>query len=257
MSIYEVSLDVFEGPLDLLLRLIEREELDITLVSLAVVADQYLAHISEIKDPSPASLADFLVIAARLILIKSRVLLPRPQEEVREEADDWGEDLVERLAEYKRFKLMAGKLREMEHMGLRAYARLAPPPGIKRRLNPGDVSVQELAEALRRVLEAHPPMPPIDDVVSPIVVRMADCMQTILTKVRRYGRLRFTTLMARARSRLEIIVTFLAMLELIKQQRLHVTQERRFGEIHLEGREPDADASIPATDLGEYGEPEP
>ena len=256
MSVYQVSLDVFEGPLDLLLRLIEREELDITLVSLAIVADQYLAHISELRDPSPANLADFLVIAARLVLLKSRVLLPRPQEETREEDDDWGEDLVERLAEYKRFKVLAAKLREMEDLGLRAYARLAPAPGIERRLEPGDVSVQELAEAFRRALEAHPPTPPVDDVLSPVVVRMADCVENILSKVRRYRRIRFATLMARARSRIEVIVTFLAMLELIKQQRLRATQERPFGEIHLERRDPDPDAAIPPTDLREYGEPE-
>ena len=254
---YAVALDVFEGPLDLLLRLIQRKELDIALVSLALVTDQYMAYLANLRELSAENLADFLVIAARLLVIKSRVLLPQPEDEDDgEDEEDWGEDLVARLREYKRFKQVALKLRDIESAGRRAFARLAPPPKIERRLSYGEASVDELILAFRRALEAHPPTAEVDDVVSPIVVHISVCVENILTRLRRSPRLRFSTLMRSARSRVEIIVMFLAMLELIKQQRLCVTQTQAFGEIFLEAREPDPDAEITPTDLSEYGESE-
>ena len=254
MSSYQVSLDVFEGPLDLLLRLIEREELDIALVSLALVADQYLAHLAQLSERSASNLADFLVIAAKLLVIKSRNLLPKSEEEGDGEEEDWEDDLVQRLQEYKRFKLAAAKLREIEERGLRAYPHEAPPPRFEPRLSPGDATIEDLVSAFRRVLEEHPLTPPVDQVVAPVTVHIADCISTILTRLRRYGRVRFSTLMRRARSRAEMIVTFLAMLELIKQQRLRAVQERPFGEIHLQAHEPSTDEEIPPLDLSEYGE---
>lgn len=254
MSTYRVSLDVFEGPLDLLLHLIVREELDITLISLAVVTDQYLAYLAELREVSAAGLADFLVMAARLLVIKSRVLLPRPESEKYEEEEDWEGQLLEQLREYKRFKDVASDLRNIEKAGLRSYPRVAPPPQIERRIEAGDVAVDELIAAFRRALETHPPAPPVDDVVAPIIVHIADCIENILARVKRYRRLRFSTLMRRARSSLEIIVTFLGMLELIKRQRLQVSQERPFGEIYLEARQAEPEADIPPIDLSEYGE---
>ena len=253
MSEYQVALKVFEGPLDLLLRLIEREELDITLVSLAMVADQYLAYIADLRHRAAADLADFLVIAARLLLIKSRVLLPRPEDEEEEEdSEDLATDLVQRLREYRRFKQAAQALQVMAELGRRTFPRLAPPPQVERRLKPGDVTVDDLAEAFRKVLESHAPAPPVGDIVSAITVHMGDCISNILDRVRRYQRVRFSTLMRQARSRLEVIVTFLAMLELIKQQRLTVTQERPFGEIYIQARELDPQADVPPLDLSDY-----
>ena len=138
MPTYQVELEVYQGPLDLLLRLIEREELDITTVSLAVVTDQYLAYLAEVRERSAAQLADFLQVAGRLLVLKSRVLLPRPEEQADGEellADE--DDLVAQLREYKRFKETAARLREIEASGLRTYARAAPPPHVEPRLKPG------------------------------------------------------------------------------------------------------------------------
>lgn len=256
IATYRVALDVFEGPLDLLLRLIEREELDISKVSLAIVADQYLGYVATLQEVSAANLADFLVIAARLLVIKSRALLPKPEEDTddEEEGEDPGEELARQLLEYKRFKEVAARLRTLEEAGQRAYPRLAPPPQIERRLRPGDVSLAELLDALKRALELHPPAPPIDGVVAPVVVHIADCMRNLLDLTAGGARVRFGAVMRRARSRLEVIVTFLALLELIKQQRVRAAQDTPFGEIYLEAREPDPHADIPATDLSEYGE---
>ena len=257
ITTYRVALDVFEGPLDLLLRLIERQELDISKVSLALVADQFLAYVATLQEVSAAHLADFLVIAARLLVIKSRALLPKAEEgdEEENEGEDPGEQLARQLLEYKRFKEVAGRLRAMEESGQRAYPRLAPPPQVERRLQPGDVSLTELLEALKRALEMHPPAPAVDNVVGPITVHMADCLRNLLDLTARQTRVPFSGVIRRARSRLEVIVTFLALLELIKQQRVRAVQDAPFGEIFLEAREPDPDAEIPETDLSEYGEP--
>src|SRR5690606_15580384 len=105
---YTVQLPEFEGPLDLLLRLIEREELDITTIALAKVADTYLAHVRALEMPDPAALSAFLVIAARLLLIKSRALLPRPVvAKGNEEVVDEAEELAQQLREYQRYKQAA------------------------------------------------------------------------------------------------------------------------------------------------------
>jgi segregation and condensation protein A len=253
MLSYQVSLDVYEGPLELLLRLIERQELDITRVSLALVADQYLAHIDAARQASAANMADFLVIAARLLVLKSRVLLPKVEEDDEEE-EEWETELIDRLREYKRFKEVAAQLGEIEKMGLRAYPRVAPPPRLEPRLEPGQASLTELLAAFRRALDAHPPSPTVDRIVAPVTVHIADCIAGILSHIRDSSRVRFTSLMRRARSRLEVIVTFLALLELIKQQRVAATQEHPFGEIVIEGREPTLDAEIPPMDLSEYGD---
>jgi len=250
---YHVSLDVFEGPLDLLLSLIEREELDVTKVSLALVADQYLAHIALLREVSVANLADFLVIAAKLLVIKSRSLLPPVEQE--DEEQDIGDQLAAQLLEYKRFKEAARRLHDIEELGLRAYQRVAAPPQLERRLEPGEVTLADLLQALQRALEANPRMGAVDTVVAPVTVHIGDCIKMIGHMVQRYRRVRFSTLIRRARSRLEIIVAFLAILEMTKQQRLRAIQEQPFGEIYLEERQPDPDADIPPSDLSEYGEP--
>ncbi|MHB1294373.1 MAG: segregation and condensation protein A [Anaerolineae bacterium] len=255
ITAYQVALDVFEGPLDVLLRLIEHEELDVTKVSLTLVADQFLAHIARLQEISAANLADFLLVAAKLLVIKSQSLLPRSDEEEDEEdEEDVGEQLARQLLEYKRYKEVAQKLRGIEEKGLRTFPRTAQPPQIVRRLQPGEVSLAELLKAFRQALEAHPPMPAIDTVVAPVVIHIADCIRTITNMVHRYTRIRFSTLMRRAHSRTEVIVTFMAILELIKQQQIVATQERAFGEIYIEAHEPDPEAQIAPLDLSEYGE---
>jgi len=246
METYRVSLEVFEGPLDLLLRLIEQERLDITLISLALVTDQYLAYIAQLQEASAANLADFLAIAARLLVIKSRVLLPRPEQAEEEKEPELGEELVDRLREYKRYKAAAAALRALEEAGHRVYPRVAPPPKVEPRLQAGGASAADLLEAMKRALAAHPPLPGVDRVVSPIAVSLSECIQRVIEGLSRVRRMRFSTLMRQARSRLEVIVTFIAILELAKQQRVSVMQERLFGEIYIALRQPPANMALSA-----------
>jgi segregation and condensation protein A len=254
-SVYRVALEVFEGPLDLLLRLVEREELDISQVSLAIVADQYLAHIALLRQLTAANLVSFLTIAAKLLVIKSRSLLPPAEDELAEEEEyDPAADLTRQLLEYKRFKEAAVRLRTIEETGLHTHSRAASPPKPEWALLPGEITVSELLTAFKRALEAHPPFPAVDSVVAPVAVHIADCMQTIRNLLQQHARLSFSSLLRRARSRLEAIVTLLAALEMIKQQRLQAVQEQLFGEIYFEERQPDPEAEIESTDLSEYGE---
>jgi len=228
---YSVRLDAFEGPLDLLLRLIEKAELDITTISLALVTDQYLAYIRHLDEVHPDLLADFLVVAAKLILIKSRALLPRPPVAQPEEEDE-GEDLVRRLEEYRRFKIAAQMLREREEQGLRSFVRAAPPVVKRPGLTPGEVSLQDLVAAMQRVLATTPAVP-VSTVVSPVIISIADRIRTIEHAIAGGHRVHLSGLLMRSSSRLEIIVTFLAVLELIKRGRITAIQNGLFDEIYL------------------------
>jgi segregation and condensation protein A len=235
---YRVQLPVFEGPLDLLLSLIEREELDITRVSLAQVTDQYLAYLDAIEQVRPEVLADFLVVAAKLILIKSQALLPRPPAIVAEADTDAGDDLVEQLRLYKQFKAAAGHLRHREEEGLRTYIRLAPPPKVEPRLDMTAIGLTDLLVAVREALQLGPPPPSVNEVVPQRKVTVRGQMDLIRGRLRAHGRALFQEILARSADRVEIAVTFLATLELIKQHEVTVYQEDLFGPIVIEPYRP-------------------
>lgn len=229
---YQVHLSIFEGPLDLLLHLVEREELDITKVALAQVTDQYLAHLSELERRQVKELADFLVVAAKLLLIKSLALLPRPPT-LAPEVEDVGDELVRQLQAYKRFKEIAVLLHEREEKGLHGYVRIAPPPRLEPQFDLGDVSLSDLLAAVQEALEAVP-APPVGEVVAPIVVTIDEQIARIEDHLTRRRQVRFRDVLSEVSTRVEIIVTLLALLELIKQDRALVRQEEPFGEIVIE-----------------------
>jgi segregation and condensation protein A len=229
---YEVRLPVFEGPLDLLLELIERAELDITRIALALVADQYLAYMRLMPDRPLADLASFLVIAARLLQIKSEALLPRPP--VREPGEeDPGDALARQLVLYKKFKETAALLDDRQRAGLRSYLRLAPPPVIARTLDLDGLAVDDLLRAFEASLTT-PEQPGADGgLVAPSTVSIRDQIGLIVASLRQKGQTTFQSLLRHLRSRLEVVVTFLAVLELVKQDRIRAQQQQLFGEIEL------------------------
>lgn len=231
---YHVKLEIFEGPLDLLLRLIRREELEIAAVSLAAVTDQYLAYLEQLEEIDPGAMASFLEIAAQLVLIKSRYLLPRPADKsIDEEEEDPAEALAQRLREYARFKEVARTLRQREAQGLRTFVRMAPPPDLPRRVDLGDVSVGDLLAALREALDEHP-APPVSEIVEPITVTMEERIGVIRRTLRGNRPVPFQSLLRDCRSRTEIIITFLGLLELMKAREVIVRQDTLFGEIMVE-----------------------
>jgi segregation and condensation protein A len=232
MTTYQIQLPVFEGPLDLLLHLVEREELDITTIALAQVTDQYLAYLAELESRQVKELAEFLVVAAKLLLIKSQALLPRPPVLTSEE-EDVGEDLVRQLQAYKRFKEIANLLHEREQKGLHSYVRVASTPRLEPQLDVDDVSLTDLLVYVQEALDALP-APPVGEVVTPIKVTIDQQITRIETQLARRGQVRFCEFLSEANNRVEIIVTLWAVLELVKQKRARVRQEELFGEILIE-----------------------
>ncbi len=230
---YQVRLPLFEGPLDLLLHLIEQEELDITRVALAQVTDQYLEYLAMLKQVEVENLTDFLVVAAKLVLIKSQALLPKPPPSLaeQEQEEDLGDQLARQLRLYKRFRGVAELLSDRELAHLRAYVRVAPPPKIEPKLSLGDVTLDDLLLAVREALSIRPKNPHVDEVVSPVTVTIVQQIDLIKRNLLRGQTVYFRRLLHTASSRLEVIITFMAILELIKQKLVDVRQEHEFGDI--------------------------
>lgn len=233
---YRVSTEVFEGPLDLLLLLIERAELDITRLALAQVTDQYLEYLQNLEDRHPDEVSAFLVIAARLVLIKSLALLPRPQEtELAPEEEDPGEALAQQLIQYRRFKRIALYLDEKQTAGLHTFLRVAPLPfKVEPKLDLSDLTVQDLLQAAQQVFSKNGGLTTdLSKVVTLPRVTIREKIQSILDILRRASSASFQQL-ARSNTRMEIVVTFLALLELVKRHVVDAQQESLFGDISLQ-----------------------
>jgi segregation and condensation protein A len=230
---------VYEGPLDLLLQLIERAELDITRLALAQVTDQYLEHLKSLPARSAEEVSAFLVIAARLLQIKSEVLLPRPL--LREPGEeDPGDALARQLLAYRRFKQAAATLDLRQAAGFRTYLRVAPLPKVASHVDLTGLGLSDLVSAARSVFAsalAADRLPSLESVVSAPKVTIRQKISLIASLLRQSDRVSFWSMLAGSRSRLEIVVTFLAMLELVKLHFVKVQQVRLFGEIEVEPTE--------------------
>jgi len=247
---YEITTPVFEGPLDLLLYLIERAELDITKLALAQVTDQYLEHLHKLEELTPDDVSAFLVIAAKLLQIKSEALLPRPPERGEGE-EDLGEALARQLLEYQRFKTVAEALFERESSGLRNYLRLAAPPRIEGKVDLSDTTLEDLVSAAASILNQVDSRQELRTVVAPSPITIRQKIRLISQTLKQKGKASFQALLAAKRTRLDVVVTFLAVLELVKQHFIRVYQARLFDEIVLET----TDAMYDTEDLElEFGE---
>ena len=242
---YQVALPDFFGPMELLLALIEQEELEITKISLAQVTNQYLKYIESLKEISPDALTEFLVVAARLILLKSQTLLPKPPSGViLDEEEDAGEDLIQQLKDYKRFKELAAQLAKIQAAGKRSFIRLAPPPKIEAKLSIGDVTLDDLLQAAKKALALKPEPPSLSSVVARETVTIGKKINLIRQKLDKDKTLSFGDLLNQGHSRVEIIVTLLAVLELIKRKIISVEQAESFGEITIAKLEDAAPLSV-------------
>ncbi len=224
---YEVKLPAFEGPLDLLLQLVEHNRLPITEVSLSQVTDSYLRRVEQME-VSPEEMSYFLVVASRLLLLKSRCLLPRPPQEAPETTT---EDLAEQLKVYQRFKLAAARLRELE--GVAAYTQLLPPPLPQWTGAVVSLPVASLERALRRSLkrleDALPDGPPVPGQR----LRLSDVVATAERRLRHEGRLSLEQLAGPAADRQVLVVAFLAALDLVRRRRARVVQDGLFAPVVL------------------------
>lgn len=229
-----VSLSGFEGPLDLLLHLVEQAKLDITTISLVQVTGQYLSHMRAEDRIDHRALADFVAIGARLIELKSRALLPLPPAPPADDEEIEADDLVEMLREYQRFKQLASLLREREEAGVKAYPRLAPPPDVPPLPGLSHVTLDRLLAIVQKTLARTVPVPEPEPLKrSTFTVRQK--MAEIQLLLRMPGSVGFCTVIERCCSREELFTAFFAVLELIKRGALVACQETPFGEILLTG----------------------
>lgn len=233
---YRIETEVYQGPLDLLLELIERAELDITRLALAKVTDQYLVYMRRLQIENPAEVSAFLVIAARLVQIKSQALLPKqPVEPGTQDEEDPGDALARQLILYKRFKEIANWLMEREIEGLRTYLRVAPPPAIQvqPKLDLSNVNLEDLVQAAREILLSGPDLPALDTVVNLPRITIREKINHILDDLKKLGKTTFRQMLSKRTTKVEVVVTFLALLELVKRHIINAKQDALFGDIDL------------------------
>ncbi len=225
---YQLRLPSYEGPLDVLLSLIERNQLAVTDVSLVSVTEQFVAYTAGLTNASSEQIAEFMTIAARLLLLKSRSLLPRPEVVEEEEETD---DLVDRLREYQKVKLAAADLREREQRGLQSWARIAPLPDVPPVEFLARTPVNALMTALRRCISREPDRP--DPYTPAPVISLKAMTQRLLTRLG-HGRTHFSLLVGHGADRTERTVAFIALLALLRQRIVDASQTALFGEIEIE-----------------------
>jgi segregation and condensation protein A len=229
---YTVHTSVYEGPLDLLLGLIERAELDITSVSLAAVTDQYLIYIHGLEQINPDEISAFLVIAAKLLQIKSEALLPRPPARAAGE-EDLGSSLVDQLKLYKRFKEIGSWMYARQQANLRTFLRVAPPPKVEPKLDLSNLTLEKLVAAASEAFAKERNKQPLGVIIAAPRVTIREKIDMIAKVMKEVERSSFRALLDPGASRLEIVVTFLAMLELVKRYRIHAHQEDLFSDIEI------------------------
>jgi len=224
---YKIQTEKFAGPLDLLLQLIEEKKFEITEISLANVTDQYLGHIEKMKDKPAEELADFLVIAAKLLLLKSKALLPVEDEE---EPDE----LEKQLRIYKQFyeasKVMDKLLRKENF----SFSRQKPPIKMEVEFSPPrNAKLKELHNAFIRLLKKLDPLIRLPKVAIEKTVSLQEKIVLLQKSISKFRKVDFSKMTQKAKSKTEVIVNFLALLELIKQENVQAEQQSLFGNIMI------------------------
>ena len=228
---YQLRLPTFEGPLDVLLRLVERNQLPIADVSLVAVTDQFLAHAAQLGGAPPETLAEFAAVGARLVLLKTRALLPRPPAD--DELDPTPSDLVRQLTEYQRIREAAQTLAERDRQGLGAFGRggtvALPAPPVLAPLAAHQPA--SLARALRRRLTAL--APPVRSIVARPTLTLREMIERVLDRLSDRRPLRFRGVLSADADRHEVLIAFLAVLALVRRRTIDAEQKELFGEITL------------------------
>lgn len=244
----EFKINEFEGPLDLLLHLIDKNKFNIFDIPIVEITEQYLEYVNQMQEANLDVMSEFLVMAATLISIKAKMLLPKEEEKDDEEEDPRAE-LVRRLLEYKMYKYASYELKDMELDAEKAYYKNPSIPqeikDYKEEIDPadviGDVTLAKLNEifnqVMRRTVDRVDPIRSKFGTIEKEEVRIEDKMEEIRTSIRGLKGINFRTLLEVQASRINIIVTFLAILELMKVGDITIKQDQIFGEIIIDSLE--------------------
>ena len=234
-SDYKVKLEIFEGPLDLLLYLIKQDEIDIYDISIERITRQYLEYLQAFKELNIELAGEFIVMAANLIYLKSRSLLPADQQPPEEDAeeDDPRWDLIRQLIEYKKFKEAAAELHLRELAQQRIFAREgASTPAIEGPLRLGEVGIFQLINAFQIVIKRVEERQDLQEIFGERF-SVSDKIDKILQRVAAGASVRFSDLFEAVVSRVEVVVTFLALLELIRLRQIRAIQKSIFDDIEI------------------------
>jgi len=241
MSEYKVKFEVFEGPLDLLLYLIKKEEVDIYEVNLTKLATQFIEYIDTMRLLDLEIAGEFLVMAATLMYIKSRELLPVDQQaqvEGEEEGEDPRWELIRQLVEYKKFKDAAAQLQELELRQENVFPRTPPKPEFEVEAVQGaEASIFDLVNAVSAILQRVASQDDRRDIFED-KFSVSQKIEHLMKTISQRSRLRFSELFEGVTSRSEVVCTFLALLELIRLKQVVATQPEAFGEIEIARSEP-------------------
>ena len=229
----EIILEAFEGPLDLLLYLIRRQNLDILEIDVAEITKQYMGYIDLMSTIQLELASEYLVMAAMLAEIKSRILLPRQVAEDDDEGDPRAE-LIRRLQDYERFKMAAEDIDEMPRMGRDIYQASAESPDKKNEKQYSEVQMQELLMALSDVMKRAEMFESHHIQLEKLSTR--ERMSQILENIRDKQFVPFATLFKKSEGRLGVVVTFLAIMELIRESLVEIVQNESFGPIHIKAK---------------------
>ena len=231
---YKVKLEVFEGPLDLLLYLIKQDEIDIYDISIERITGQYLEYLQAFKELNIELAGEFIVMAANLIYLKSRSLLPVDQQPPEEDAeeDDPRWDLIRQLIEYKKFKEAAAELHQRALEQERIFAREGGPSHLQDPLRLGEVGIFQLINAFQTVIKRVEAREDVQEIFGERF-SVSEKIDAILQRVAVGAPIRFSDLFGAVVSRLEVVVTFLALLELIRLRQVRAIQKDIFAEIEI------------------------
>ncbi len=248
MANIDLKLNVFEGPLDLLLHLIEKNKFDIFDIPIVEITEQYIAYLDSLEGVDMDTMSEFLVMAAQLIAIKAKMLLPK-EEEPEDEEEDPRADLVRSLLEYKMYKYASYALKDMGYDAERAFYKEASIPkevrDYREEVDPaeviGDTTLAKLNEIfqslMRREIFRMDPVRSKFGTISRDEIKLEDRMVEIRQEIRGLRSINFRTLLGRKRGRMNLIVSFLAILELMKTGVISIRQEEMFGEILIDSLE--------------------
>ena len=241
MEDYKIKIDAFEGPMDLLMHLIEKNKIDIYDIPIAELTRQYLDYLDKFREFNIEIASSFLVMAATLLQIKSRMMLPKAPKEEGAPEEDPRLELVQRILEYRKFKQVSQVLGDMAGVQERFVAR-EPMELPVHHLPPGNLSLRQLVEAFHTVLSVKEELSIPKALVEPEEYSIKDKMENIILLLgRSRGKLLFSEAF-RSGTRSELIVTFLALLELMKLRTVTVKQQRSFAEIYICVREEEVHA---------------
>lgn len=227
---FTIKTEKFEGPLDLLLRLIEKEEMNISEFSLAKLTDEYIQHIEGMEDLNPAEMADFLVVAARLLWIKSKTLLP-----TLETGEDEAGDLAKQLKIYKEYKDASIVFEKMIAKNNFTYTRDKIPLGKNESFfnPPAWLSKEKLKMVLKEILDDLEPIVRLPKGMVKGAISIQEKIRELKDIVRRDIEFSFYSIVKKAKNKVEVIINFLALLELLKQRVITVKQDKMFGDISI------------------------